>query len=161
MKTPTVLALTLPVLLVTSCNITSELEKSQHAGRTDYLIDQAYSLRTPVFIFSNNRSDPKELVFLAPLGFSGTPKTLDTFQKQAANNRQVAGLLHPGDTLRVVKFTKHRLFNVGRFLEAHAVITAGPHTGTSVELSMISKGGRPASTVFVDPNYLAPANPSP
>ncbi len=147
--------------LLVSCNDSTNPEVVDKKTESDYIVGQTYSLKMPAFIFSNNRSDPKESAFLAPLGFSGTPTSLDAFEKQASNNRQVAGLLYTGDTLRVVKITKHRLFNVGRFIEAHALITSGPHTGTSVELSMISKGGRPASTVFVDPNYLAPANPSP
>jgi hypothetical protein len=147
-------------LLTAACNISSDLDRFSLTNGTDYLVGQNYQLKKPAFIFKNDRSNPKDLPFLAPLGFSGTPTNTLDFQKHIADNHQVAGLLHPGDTLRVINLSKHRLFNVGRSLEAHAVVASGPHTGTNVELSMISKGGRPAPTIFVNPDYLVPAKPS-
>lgn len=125
-----------------------------YSARSDYVSGGVYLLNKPAFLFKHDKADSKETPVLAPLGFSGTPTNLADFQNYAPNSSQVAGLLLPGETLRVVKFVEHKFINVGEFLEVIAVVESGPHKGTVLELSMISKNRRPSHDVFVDHEYL-------
>jgi hypothetical protein len=148
------LPLVLCFIYLSACNSSRVVGPPVHSARSDYVSGGVYILNKPAFLFKHNKADPKETPVLAPLGFSGTPTSLADFQVFAPNGSQVAGLLLPGVTLRVVKFVEHKFFNVGEFLEVLAVVESGPHKGTVLELSMISKKPRPSHDLFVDSEYL-------
>lgn len=148
----------LPLLLclfyLSACNSSREVDPPTHSARSDYVRGGVYIINKPAFLFKHDKGDPKETPVLAPLGFSGTPTSLADFEVFASGGSQVAGLLLPGVTLRVVKFVEHKFLNVGEFLEVIAVVESGPHKGTVLELSMISKKQRPSHDLFIDHEYL-------
>lgn len=146
-------------LCLSACNSSQVVGPAVYSARSDYVRGGVYILNKPAFLFKHNKTDPKETPVLVPLGFSGTPTNLADFQKFASNGSQVAGLLLPGETLRVVKFVEHKFINVGEFLEVIAVVESGPQKGTVLELSMISKKQRPSHDLFVDDEYLARRDP--
>ena len=139
---------------LSACNLSRVVGPAVYSARSDYVVGDVYILNRPAFAFKYNKADPRETPFLAPLGFSGTPSNLIDFQKYASDGGQVAGLLLPGDSLRIVKFIESKFINVGEFLEVIAVVESGQQAGGILELSMISRKRRPSYDVFVDPEYL-------
>ena len=147
------------IIWLSACNSSRVVGPAVYSMRSDYVSGGVYILNRPAFLFRNNKADARETPFLAPLGFSGTPSNLADFQESASGNSQVAGLLLPGDSLRVVEFVEHKFINVGEFLEVIAVVESGPHKGVILELSMISKKRRPSHDLFVDSEYLTRRGP--
>jgi hypothetical protein len=141
---------------LSACNSSRVIGPAEYSARSDYAVDNVYTLQRPAFVFKYRKTDPKETPFLAPLGFSGTPLNLADFQRYALNGNQVLGLLLPGDSLRIVKFIENKFINLGEFLEVIAVVESGEQAGVIVELSMISRSRRPSYNIFVDPEYLSP-----
>lgn len=140
---------------VFGCNTSRDIT-NQVGARTDYVVGQIYQLKKPVFLFMYDRNSVSEIPSLEKLGSSGTPLNLEEFRQKASSDPQVAGLLMPGDQVRVTKFREHSSPTIGKFLDVLAVIIAGDNTGKVVELSMISKEGLPSYSVFVNPEYLVP-----
>jgi hypothetical protein len=143
-----------------ACHSANKTDGAHFSNRTDYIIGETYIINTPVFLFRYDKNDTKETAYLEPLGFSGTPSNLADFIKQARDNPQVAGLLLPGDMLRVVNITEIRSVTIGNFLEIVAEVVTGEKSGTMVKLSMISKERSPSYDVFIDREYLTRADNS-
>lgn len=121
------------------------------------MIGRIYRLKNPVFLFTSDRSDTKKIPILEKLGFSGTPLDLETFRQIAPTDHQVAGILIPGDQIKVIKL-EESLYNpiLGKFLYVRAVIVSGENTNQVVELSRISREGLTSPNLYVDPRYLEP-----
>ena len=144
------------LVLAAGCEATRDIT-SNPGNRTDFIAGETYRLKQPVFLFKHDKNDPKGTPALAELGFSGTPKDLSEFRSQASANPQVAGLLMPGELVRVTKFIEDKSLTLGTFLEVFAVVTSGTHKNSVVELQLIAKKGYLPSQAFVDPAYLEPS----
>jgi len=139
---------------MSGCNTSRTVSVADVSARTDYQAGGIYTLQKPAFLFKHIKSDPDEIPIVSELGFSGTATNLVEFQEYSKTDSQVAGLLLAGDRIRVVKFIDNKFINIGNFLHVIAVVESGGMTGTTVELSMISKKRRPSYDVFVDLEYL-------
>ena len=129
---------------------------SNPGTRTDFVAYQTYRLRKAVFLFKYNKKDPKEIPMLAELGFGGTSKNLADFSREAPTAPQVAGLLMPGEQVRVTKFIEDKSPTMGTYFEVLATVVSGEKYGTVVKLNLISKERHPTHQAFVDPEYLEP-----
>lgn len=139
---------------LSACSTSKVVGPSVYGARTDYVMGRVYTLNKPVFLFKYDKSDSREIAYLEELGFSGTPSNLADFVKQAPGNPQVAGVLLPGDHIRVVKFVENKSITLGNFLDVISIVVSGKNNGAMVRLSMISKERQPSYSVFVDPEYL-------
>lgn len=141
------------VLMVSGCLLTRDVT-SEPKGRTDFIVGRVYRVKRPVFLFKTNRKDPKETAALAELGFSGTKKNLDEFRKEVPDSVQIAGLLMPGELIRVDKFMQTRVPDFGTFFNVFAVVDSGECKGKIVTLNLITKERRPMDHAFLDPEFL-------
>ncbi len=107
----------------------------------------------PVFLFKTNRADSKETARLAKLGFGGTSFNLDEFNREAPNAPQVAGLLMPGDRIKITRFKQSKVPGLGTFFNVYAVVFSGENSGITARLDLISKEWGVGNRAFADPEY--------
>jgi hypothetical protein len=127
-------------------------------GRTDFVAGKTYRLKQPVYLFTNDKKDPKEIPYLSELGTGGTPEDLGEFRRAAPNDSQVAGLLLAGERIRITRFEQRHVLSLGIFFEVYAVIASGELVGKAVMVNDLTKEGHVSGQAFVDPNYLEPVN---
>ena len=123
---------------------------------TDYQIGTVYQLKQPVYLFKIDRADAKEVARLSRLGVGGTPTDVGEFRHYLSYSVNADGLMMPGDKLRVVYFSRSKVWRFGEFLHVHAAVLSGEQRGRTVRLSSISDDAGPGVRCFLDPNYLEP-----
>jgi hypothetical protein len=123
---------------------------------TDYEIGKIYSLKQPVYLFKIDRADSKEVARLSRFGVGGTPTNVREFREYLSYSVNADGLMMPGDRLKVVKFSRIKVWRFGEFLNFYATVVSGEQQGRMVRLSSISDVSGPGVRCFLDPDYLEP-----
>lgn len=150
--------LLLVMLLVAASGCSSVRDITGKTGdRTDYVAGQTYELKQPLFFEKPTMDSPEVIPTLFKLGRGGTAQDLETFKRQIPTYSKVAGVLSPGDKIRVEKFVQMHFPNVGTFLQVYAVVVSGEYAGKMVDCWMISTNrGRSRASAYVDPQCLVP-----
>jgi hypothetical protein len=123
---------------------------------TDYQIGTIYQLKKPVYLFKIDRADAKEVARLRRLGVGGTPTNVREFREYLSYSVNADGLMMPGDRLKVVKFSRSKVWRFGEFLNFYATVVSGEQQGRMVRLSSISDVSGPGVRCFLDADYLEP-----
>lgn len=131
---------------------------SQLNVRTDYRLDQVYTVVQPFYLFSENRHDPDKMERLVKLGYNTTPTNLVNLDDYLSYSVNVDGVVMPGDKLKIISFRDSKVRGFGRFLKVNAVMVSGVHRGRLVELSSISKNAEYGYSVFLDPDCVQADN---
>jgi hypothetical protein len=125
-------------------------------AHSDFIIGQWYELRQPAFVFTHNKAVVNRRRSLQDIGFSGTSTDLETFIEKMPTNPRVAGLLMPGDKIKITEIKTEKMFRLGTFTDVWAVVMTGTARGEKVEISSVCKARRPSEFAFRDETYLIP-----
>src|SRR6266567_7527189 len=134
--------------------ISSKDVTRQATERTDYVIGGTYALEKPVFLHKYDKADLRETPTLQKLGFSGTSTNLADFQQRDRNRIQVAGLMMPGDRVKIERLVEERSPTVGKILHVYAIVVAGESKDSIVDVTFVSKQDFHKSHIFRDSAYL-------
>jgi hypothetical protein len=123
---------------------------------TDYEVGKIYRMKQPVYLFKINRADAKEVARLSRFGVGGTPTDVREFREYLLYSVNADGIMMPGDRIKVIKFSRSKVWRFGEFLDFYATVVSGEQQGRMVRLSSISDDAGPGVRCFLDPDYLEP-----
>jgi hypothetical protein len=156
MKTILTVSLTTLILVLTGCRFDPFVKDvtSNPDGLTDFMVGKTYCLKLPAYLFTSDKNDTEAMRYLMPLGVGPAPDNLEEFRQVAPSKVNVAGLLLPGEKIRVNGYKKRHILDYETVFEVHAVIVSGDLVGNEVLVNDITKERRLTGHAFVDPQYL-------
>lgn len=125
-------------------------------GRSDFIAGQYYVMKKPAYVFTHNKKIDHPRKRLQALGYALTPTNVDEFILSMQANPRVAGLLMPGDEIKITKVVADKSVIMGELTDVWALVVTGLAKGMEVEISGISKSKKPSYAVVRDPEYVDP-----